>query len=80
MTITELSTLLGYCALVNVCILFIWFFAIIFARQLTFSIHAKLFSLPEDKLMQIHYHLMGQYKLLNFMFFIVPWIVLSLAY
>lgn len=76
MNLSELATVLGYCGLINIIILLIWFLAVIFAKQLTFRLHSKLFNLPEDQLMPIHYHLMGQFKLLNFMFFIVPWAVL----
>lgn len=73
----NLASFLGYCGLVNIGIMMIWFVAILIARDNIINLHSKIFAIPSEDVLPIHYELMGQFKLLNILFFITPWLVLT---
>ncbi|MFY0639575.1 MAG: hypothetical protein JXR16_00920 [Bermanella sp.] len=75
---TELISVLGYCGLINMGILVFWFAALLLGGEFMMNFHTRLFGASSEKIMLVHYQLMGMYKLLNFMFFLVPWLVLTL--
>lgn len=70
-------TFLGYCGLLNIVFLMIWLIAILVARNNIINLHSKIFTIDEVEILPIHYKLMGIYKLMNVLFFITPWLVLS---
>lgn len=75
----NLIPFLGYCALVNIGVILIWFISILVARDAILNLHSKIFMIPAEEILPIHYKLIGQFKLLNILFFITPWLVLTLG-
>lgn len=75
---TELISVLGYCGLINMGILVFWFASNLLGGEAILNFHSRLFGSNSEKIMLVQYQLMGMYKLLNFMFFLVPWLVLTL--
>ena len=78
-TIENLRTLLGWCTVLNVGMLAVWSLAFVFARDLVFKVHTRWFRISEERFDEIHYTLMGYYKLAVFLFNLAPYLVLRLA-
>ena len=75
MTITlgQLEQLLMWCSIVNMGLM-----AFVLACMLTFrakivGIHSKLFGIPEERIKVAIYSSFGLWKLLTFVFFVIPW-------
>lgn len=77
MSIDELQSFLGWCFLLNFAILLVWFVLLAFARGFVYRLHGNLFPMSDETFNSIHYSGMAFYKLLNIMFFLIPWIVLK---
>ncbi|MAA72062.1 MAG: hypothetical protein CL679_10115 [Bermanella sp.] len=75
----EFISMLGYCGLINIGILTLWFVSNLLGGEAIINFHTRLFGSTSEKIMLVQYQLMGMYKLLNFMFFLVPWLVLTLT-
>ncbi|WP_026244359.1 DUF6868 family protein [Dasania marina] len=80
MSIEQASQLLLYSCLLNYSVLFIWFLVICCGKDLLRRIHSCWFTLSEKRFDEIHYQLMGMYKLLIFVFNLSPYIVLKMVY
>jgi fucose permease len=74
-----LQAVLGWCALINIAILFIWWGAICCCGGWIYRMHQRPFRLTREQFDGIHYTLMGAYKLAILLFNVVPWIVLHLV-
>ncbi len=74
----EFISMLGYCGLINIGILTFWVVSNVLGGEAIINFHTRLFGSTSEKIMLVQYQLMGMYKLLNFMFFLVPWLVLTL--
>lgn len=68
--------LIGF--LVSFSFLAIWFLFIVFAKKYMYDIHSNLFQIPEEDMGKIHYMLMGLFKLLIFIVFLIPYIALKI--
>lgn len=76
MDLQILKEILGYASLINIGILFIWFFLIIFLKDWIYDFHSKIFNINKTEILKINYFLMGAYKLAIYLFFIVPFLVI----
>ncbi len=72
-----LTSVLGWCAVINTLFLIFWFLMIMNRESGVIALHQRFFNLSSSEIIKSHYLLMGLYKLMNAMFFIVPWIVLK---
>ena len=79
MTIENLCILLGWCSAINAVILLVWFLAFVLARNLIFIIHTRWFKLSDGRFDEIHYTLMGYYKITWLFFNLLPYLVLRFA-
>ena len=79
-TIENIRTLLGWCAVINCGVLLVWSLAFVFARGFIYRMHTRWFRISEERFDAIHYTMMGYYKLAVFLFNLVPYLVLSLAH
>jgi len=78
-TIENLRILLGWCTLINAGMFAVWSLAFVFAHDLVFRMHTRWFKLSEEHFDEIHYTLMGYYKLAVFLFNLAPYLVLRFA-
>ena len=79
MSIEILHNLLGYCSLINMILLLWWWLIFIFAHDQIYRIHSKWFNISVEKFDVIHYSGMGIFKLIIFIFNIVPYIALCIV-
>lgn len=71
-----LKQLLGYSALFNFIILLFWFLMLMVARDWVYSLHASVFNISKESVAKIHFAAMAGYKLLIYLIFVVPFLVL----
>jgi len=76
MTIELIRTFFGFCTVVNMGILLLWFAGFTFAHDWIYKIHEKWFKIPVEKYDTINYALMGAFKLAIFFFNLVPYLAL----
>ena len=79
MTKDNLRTFLGWCTVINLGILLYWIIALVFARDLVFQTHTWWFEISEERFDEIHYTMMGYYKLAVLLFNVTPYLVLRFA-
>ena len=78
-TIENLRILLGWCAILNVGMLAVWSLVFVFAHDFVLKVHARWFKISEERFDEIHYTMMGYYKLAVFLFNLAPYLVLRLV-
>lgn len=78
MTLLELQSLLGWCALLNMGILLYWAGFILLAHDWVYKMHSRWFNIGESRFDEIHYMAMAFYKLVIFMFMITPYVALRI--
>ena len=78
-TIENLRSLLGWCTLINMGMFAVWSLAFVFAHDLVFKVHTRWFKISEERFDEIHYTMMGYYKLAVILFNLAPYLVLRLA-
>ena len=78
MNMTQWTSFLGYCLILNYAILIIWFLAFVFIENFIKKIHLQWFKLSDTQFDTIHYSAMAVYKILILVFNLVPYIALKL--
>ncbi len=79
MTIEILSAVLGWSTIINMSILTLWFFLLMFAHDWLYQLHSKWFKLPAENFDTIHYAGMAFYKISIFLFNLVPFLALHIV-
>ena len=79
MTLELIRTVLGWCTLINMGFLFVWWGALSFGGDMIIRFRGRFFKLSREQFDAIHYTLMGAYKLAIVLFNAVPWIVLHIV-
>ena len=79
MAIELVQEILGWCSLINVALLLIWFLFIVFAHDWMFRIHTRWFKLSSEKFDAIHYAGMGLFKMTIVIFNVMPYLALRIA-
>ena len=73
---SELLHLLGWCSLIYLIFLLVWFFINIACHDWLYRLNSKWFDIPVEKFNLANYILLGAFKMMWLMFFIVPYLVL----
>jgi len=79
MTIEMIRAALGWCSIINIGILLWWFFSIIVLHDLVYKWHSKWFKLSVDKFDEMHYTGITFFKIIIFVFNIVPYVALRIV-
>jgi hypothetical protein len=79
MNIELIRSVLGWCTLFNMGILFVWTGALWCCGGKIHQFHGTFCNLSREKFDAIHYTLMGVYKLGVLLFNAVPWVVLHIV-
>jgi hypothetical protein len=78
MTLEILRDVLGWCTLINIALMLWWVLVILFARDFVYRMHYKWFKLSDESFDRIHYSGMAFYKILIFVFNLVPYLALRI--
>ena len=76
MTLVEVREMLLWCSILNMGLLIFISLLFLVAGKWICRIHAKIWGLPEDKVRISLYRIMSTYKILIFVFNIVPYAAL----
>ncbi|MCD4823275.1 MAG: hypothetical protein K8S55_01600 [Phycisphaerae bacterium] len=79
MTIELLRNVLGWCAIINVGLLFLCFLLFRLAHDWIYRFHGKWFHLSVEKFDMIWYAMLTFFKTCIFLFNIVPYVALHIA-
>jgi hypothetical protein len=80
MDIHSVTVFLGWCTLINSCLLLLSGLVMIFGRKKIMATHTRLFKLSEVELSKAYFYFLAFYKVLIIYFNIVPYIALSLMF
>jgi len=78
MTLADLQTFFGWCSVINIGILLLWFLFFVLAHNFMYWAHSKLFRFSVERFDELHYMLIAQFKFLIIVFNLVPYVALSL--
>ena len=78
MTIQELTTLFGWMSVIHFTAITIAFLFITLFEGLVFSIHQAIFGLEKAELKPMYIKILGQYKILIFVFAFAPYLALKI--
>ena len=79
MTLELVRNTLLWCTVINFGLLMVWFVGLLAAREWIRRLHGQWFKLSEESFDAIHYAGMGTFKLLIFVFNLVPYIALLIV-
>ncbi|MHC4976479.1 MAG: DUF6868 family protein [Planctomycetota bacterium] len=79
MTLEEIRSMLMWCAIINYALLLWWFAFFVFARGFVRRFHGRWFTMSDEAFDLAHYRGLLCYKLLIFVFNLVPFVVLYIV-
>ena len=79
MTIEVKRSVLGWCSIINMGILLWWFLFFTLAHDWVYRVHGKWFKLTVEQFDAIHYAGITFFKLVIFVFNIVPYFALRIV-
>jgi len=79
MMIETVKDLLLWCGVINYGILLFWAGIFIFAHDWIYGIHSRWFNLTPEQFDMLNYSMMGIYKLMIFIFNLVPFFALLIV-
>ena len=78
MTISQLTELLGWAALLNIGYMLIATLGLILVRGTVSSIHSKMFDLGEKELRSKYFSFLSNYKIVTLVFVVSPYLALKI--
>ena len=78
MDLDALRHFFGWCTLINYAALLFWFFCWVVCRDTIYGIHSRWFSIPRDRYDQIHFQLLGSFKLAVLILNLTPYLALRI--
>jgi hypothetical protein len=75
----RLQEILGWCIILNFGLLLWWFFVFTFAKNWLHRLHGRWFRLSPEQFDQVHYTLMGVFKLGVILLNVGPYIALRIS-
>lgn len=76
MAIELLQKMLAWSLVINYSLLLLWFVFFIFMHDFVYKIHSKWFKISKETFDAMHYGGIGLFKLLVFVFNLVPYLAL----
>lgn len=77
-TLDQAELFFRWCSVINMSLLFFAFLALLLLRDKAVRLHSRLFKIPEESVALAFYSFLGLWKLLTFLFFIIPWVSILL--
>lgn len=78
MTLSELTELLGWAAIINIAYLCIASFTLVFMKGAVTSIQKKMFDLDEKELNSKYFDFLSVYKIITLVFMVAPYVALKI--
>ena len=78
MTMETLRIFLGWCTLINIGLLLVWWLVFVFCRGWVYRLHSRWWPMDQERFNAIHYQAMAGFKLAMILFNLTPWVALQL--
>ncbi len=78
MTLSQLTTLLGWAAVINIIYLALAVVVLWIARKPVVALHHYLFRVSEETLNGVYLSFLSYYKIVTLVFFVAPYIALKI--
>ncbi len=78
MDIDMLQSFLGWCSVINICILLYWACFLVFAPDWTYRYSTRWINITQEQFNNIHFALIGGFKLVLLFFNVIPYFVLQI--
>ncbi len=78
MTISQLTALFGWTAVINMGYLFLSTMTLIFMKETVTAWHSKMFNMGEKELSSKYFDFVSNYKIATLVFSVVPYIALKI--
>ncbi len=78
MSIQILTKFFMWCTILNAGFMLLSFVMVTFMGDIAYRIHSKWFPMPRETFNVVIYSFIGLYKILVFVFNIIPWIALTI--
>lgn len=78
MSISQLTELLGWAAILNMAMLMVASVSLLLFKDRISAIHSKMFGLDKQELPALYFQYLANYKVLTLVFFMVPYFSLKL--
>jgi len=78
MGIEVLTRFFMWCTILNVGLLVFSFLMVVFAGDFMYRAHSKWFPMPRETFNVVLYSFIGAYKIVVYVFNIVPWVALAI--
>lgn len=79
LTFELVRDILGWCTLINIAFLLVWWLMLVFLHDFVFRMHTKWFPMSEENFNKIHYAGAALYKVLIFAFNLVPYLAMRIV-
>jgi len=76
MDLTTLQTFFGWCTLLHMGLLIYASIMLVVLSNWVYKVHSKWFPMPRETYNAVVYAFLGVYKLMIFVFALVPWVAL----
>ena len=78
MTMYEIREMLGWCSAFNIVMLTVMFVLVTVMRPWVYKMHSKMFPITESQFNIAIYSFFGFYKVVVYVFNIIPWVALCI--
>ena len=78
MDIQMLTRFFMWCTVLNMGLLILSFLILAFARDFVYKVHGKWFPMSQERFNMVLYLFIGIYKIMVFVFNVIPWVVLAI--
>jgi hypothetical protein len=79
MTLETIRDALAWCSVMNIILLLVWFIMFALAHDWVYRMHSKWYKLSQDAFNTIHYSGIAFFKIVIFVFNIVPYLALRIV-
>ena len=79
MTFELIRATFGWCAVINIGLISSWGFMFLLIPDFVFKIHTKIFAIEKSEFIKIHYIGIAFYKVLTFVFCLVPYLAMRIV-
>lgn len=78
MTLSQITEFLGWASVLNISFLLIATVLLIVLKDTVLEIHSQLFNIDKNKLTEMYFQYLGNYKIASLVFCVVPYLSLKL--
>ena len=79
MTVNEFANFLGWCTIINSCVLLLSTIALALGGNFVANLHGKWFQIEQTDLRKSYFRYLANYKLLILVFNLVPYLALRMV-